>query len=156
MEKEEAIKQAKAILDGYLEMNNHRKTPERYAILDAVASMDAHFTLDQLGGKLSSEFRFPVSRATLYNTLNLFVKLRIVIRHRLASTTTYEFSQSDGHNVHQVCTTCGKVTSLKSQEIDEAINALHLKRFKRDGYAVYVYGICSACQAKITRGKKTK
>lgn len=156
MEKEEQKKQARAVLDGFLEMNGHRKTPERYAILDAVSSMPSHFTLDQLGGKLADELRFPVSRATLYNTLNLFVKLRIVIRHRIASTTTYEFCHTDGNNVHQVCTSCGKLTELKSQEIEEAINRLHLRRFKRDGYAVYVYGICSTCQAKITRGKKNK
>ena len=37
------------ILDSYLEMNNHRKTPERYAILRAVYSFDSHFSLDELG-----------------------------------------------------------------------------------------------------------
>ena len=35
------------VLDNYLEMNKHRKTPERYAILDAVYSLDGHFTLDR-------------------------------------------------------------------------------------------------------------
>ena len=36
------------ILTSYLELNNHRKTPERYAILDAVYSMVGHFTLEEL------------------------------------------------------------------------------------------------------------
>ena len=43
---------AEHILDNYLEMNNHRKTPERYAILRAVYSIEGHFTLDELGDKL--------------------------------------------------------------------------------------------------------
>ena len=43
------------ILTSYLELNNHRKTPERYAILDAVYSMDGHFTLEELGEKLNEE-----------------------------------------------------------------------------------------------------
>ena len=38
--------QAREILDQYLESNLHRKTPERYAILDAVFSMRGHFTLE--------------------------------------------------------------------------------------------------------------
>ena len=37
------------VLDNYLEMNKHRKTPERYAILDAVYSLDGHFTLEEIG-----------------------------------------------------------------------------------------------------------
>ena len=42
------------ILSNYLEQNTLRKTPERFAILDAVYSMDGHFTLDELGEKFPS------------------------------------------------------------------------------------------------------
>jgi Fur family ferric uptake transcriptional regulator len=142
------------ILDSYLEMNNHRKTPERYAILRAVYSMNGHFTLDELGEKLAGEYKFPVSRATLYNTLNLFMELRLVIRHRFQGTTNYEI-YGESH-CHQICTVCGKVTEVRSQEIAEAIDALHLKRFRKDGFTLYIYGICSICQAKLTRQRNTK
>ena len=142
------------ILDSYLEMNNHRKTPERYAILRAVYSMNGHFTLDELGEKLAGEYKFPVSRATLYNTLNLFMELRLVIRHRFQGTTNYEI-YGESH-CHQICTVCGKVTEVRSQEIAEAIDALHLKRFRKDGFTLYMYGICSICQAKLTRQRNTK
>lgn len=142
------------ILDSYLEMNNHRKTPERYAILRAVYSMNGHFTLDELGEKLAGEYKFPVSRATLYNTLNLFMELRLVIRHRFQGTTNYEI-YGESH-CHQICTVCGKVTEVRSHEISEAIDALHLKRFRKDGFTLYIYGICSICQAKLTRQRNTK
>ena len=142
------------ILDSYLEMNNHRKTPERYAILRAVYSMNGHFTLDELGEKLAGEYKFPVSRATLYNTLKLFMELRLVIRHRFQGTTNYEI-YGESH-CHQICTVCGKVTEVRSQEIAEAIDALHLKRFRKDGFTLYIYGICSICQAKLTRQRNTK
>ena len=135
-------------------MNNHRKTPERYAILRAVYSMNGHFTLDELGEKLAGEYKFPVSRATLYNTLNLFMELRLVIRHRFQGTTNYEI-YGESH-CHQICTVCGKVTEVRSHEISEAIDALHLKRFRKDGFTLYIYGICSICQAKLTRQRNTK
>ena len=139
------------ILDSYLEMNNHRKTPERYAILRAVYSTNGHFTLDELGEKLSREYKFPVSRATLYNTLNLFMELRLVIRHRFQGSTKYEACYDNNSHCHQMCTVCGKVTEVSSPEITQAINDLHLKRFRKDGFTLYIYGICSTCQARITR-----
>ena len=144
------------ILDNYLEMNNHRKTPERYAILRAVYDTNKHFTLDELGEKLTVDYKFPVSRATLYNTLNLFLELRLVIRHRFQGTTMYEACYDNNSHCHQMCTVCGKVTEIKSQEINDAIDELHLKRFRKDGFMLYIYGICSTCQGKITRQKNTK
>lgn len=146
----EAVEQ---ILDSYLEMNNHRKTPERYTILRAVYSTDGHFTLDELGEKLVTEYRFPVSRATLYNTLNLFMELRLVIRHRFQGTTKYEACYDNNSHCHQMCTVCGKVHEVRSPEIVEAIDNLHLKRFRKDGFTLYIYGICSTCQSRITRQK---
>ena len=148
-QKESRYQAVEHILDNYLEMNNHRKTPERYAILKAVYCMEGHFTLEDLGQKLSDDYRFPVSRATLYNTLNLFMELRLVIRHRFQGTTTYEV-YGESH-CHQICTVCGRVTEVKSPEITAAVNQMHLKRFRKDGYSLYVYGICSTCQAAITR-----
>ena len=141
------------ILDSYLEMNNHRKTQERYAILDAIYSIDGHFSLEELGEKLVKEYRFPVSRATLYNTLNLFMELRLVIRHRFQGSTKYEACFDNNSHSHQICTVCGKVTEIDSPEISEVINELRLKRFRKDGYTLYIYGICSNCQARITRQK---
>ena len=151
----ESVKAAvERILDSYLEMNNHRKTPERYAILNAVYSTNGHFSLDELNEKLAGEYKFPVSRATLYNTLNLFMELRLVIRHRFQGTTMYEACYDNNSHCHQMCTVCGKVCEVKSPEITAAIDALHLKRFRKDGYTLYIYGICSTCQSRLTRQKR--
>jgi len=139
------------ILTSYLEVNNHRKTPERYAILDAVYSFNGHFTLEELGEKLNGEQNFPVSRATLYNTLKLFMELRLVIRHRFQGQTKYEACYDNNSHSHQICTVCGKVTEIKSLKIVQAINGQPLKRFRKDGFSLYIYGVCSTCQNKMDR-----
>ncbi len=141
----------KNILTSYLELNNHRKTPERYAILDAVYDMKGHFTLEELGEKLNEELKFPVSRATLYNTLKLFMELRLVIRHRFQGATRYEACYDNNSHCHQVCTICGKVTEFKSAAITRAINSVRSRRFRKDGFSLYVYGVCTSCQTKLTR-----
>ena len=142
------------ILDNYLEMNSHRKTPERYTILKAIYGINGHFTLEELNERLTRDFNFPVSRATLYNTLNLFLELRLVIRHRFQGTTKYEACYDNDSHCHQICTMCGKVTEVKSPEIIMAVDNMRLKRFRKDGFALYVYGVCSSCQTKITKRKK--
>lgn len=141
------------ILDNYLEVNNHRKTPERYTILKAIYKTDGHFTLDELSDRLIKDYNFPVSRATLYNTLNLFLQLRLVVRHRFQGATVYEACYDNMSHSHQICTVCGKVTEVKTPIISRAIDETHLKRFRKDGYTLYIYGVCSTCQAKITKQK---
>ena len=152
--KESVITAVERILDNYLEMNNHRKTPERYTILRAVYGINGHFTLEELSDKLANELNFPVSRATLYNTLNLFLELRLVIRHRFQGSTKYEACYDNNSHCHQICTTCGKVTEITSPEIVAAVESVGLKRFRKDGFNLYIYGVCSTCQAKLTRKRR--
>jgi len=149
--KESRLAAVERILDNYLEMNNHRKTLERYTILKAVYMTNGHFTLEELSDKLLKEMNFPVSRATLYNTLNLFMELRLVIRHRFQGATKYEACYDNDSHCHQICTMCGKVTEIKSPEIAQAVEYMPTKRFRKDGFSLYVYGVCSSCQAKITK-----
>ena len=152
--KESVISAVERILDNYLEMNNHRKTLERYTILRAVYGIHGHFTLEDLSAKLINEMNFHVSRATLYNTLNLFMALRLVIRHRFQGTTKYEACYDNNSHCHQICTMCGKVMEVKSPEIIAAVENMPTKRFRKDGFTLYVYGMCSTCQARVTKRKK--
>ncbi len=141
------------ILTSYLELSNRRKTPERYAVLDAVYSIGGHFTLEELGVKLANDVHFTVSRATLYNTLRLFMELRLVIRHRFQGTTRYEACYDNDSHCHQICTVCGKVTEVKSPEIMAAVNGLQMKKFRKDGFTLYIYGVCRSCQTRQARQK---
>jgi len=152
--KESVINAVERILDSYLEMNNHRKTLERYTILRAIYSTNGHFTLEELNERLLQNMNFHVSRATMYNTLNLFLELRLVIRHRFQGSTKYEACYDNTSHCHQICTICGKVMEIKSNEISLAVENMPTKRFRKDGYTLYVYGVCSTCQARITKKKK--
>lgn len=140
------------ILSEYLEVNRLRKTPERYAILDASYSIKGHFTLEELYAYLVQN-SFPVSRATLYNAMKLFTELRLVTKHHLGDHSKYEAAYTNKNHCHQVCTLCGSVSELRVPEIAQIVGRLHLKRFRKDTYAIYFYGVCSKCHAKLTRKK---
>ena len=154
--KESVINTVTRILDNYLEVTRHRKTPERYTILRAIYSHKGHFTLDELKKELEEKYTFPVSRATLDNTLNLFREIRLVVSHHIEGITKYEAFYGNNKHCHQVCTSCGKVTEINSPEILTTIDNLALKRFRKDGFNLYIYGVCSTCQAKLTRKRRVQ
>ena len=70
----------KKILDKHLEIKGLRKTPERYAIINEIYSFDHHFDADELYSQMIKK-KYRVSRATIYNTLDLLVSLELVTRH---------------------------------------------------------------------------
>lgn len=143
-------RRAQKLLDSYLEGSGHRHTPERTAILNAVYDQRGHFTLDELADMLKTR-NFPVSRATLYNTMRLFIKLRLVVRHRFIGRTSYEACYANGDHVHQVCTVCGSVCEVNAVEVATAVEHLHLNRFHKEGFTLYIYGVCTRCQQRMTR-----
>ena len=83
MDKNSAL-QKRELFTEYLTRKGHRKTPERYAILDLICSINGHFDVDLLYKSLESA-NFHVSRATLYNTIELLVDSRLLVRHQFGT-----------------------------------------------------------------------
>ena len=153
--KENYTAAVKQVLSDYLEENGLRKTPERFAVLETAYSFGSHFSIKELSEKMESQ-NFPVSRATLYSALNLFVELRLIACHRLGTGSRYEACYANDNHCYQICRKCGKVSETKAPKVESAIEDVHLKRFRRDGFSLYIYGVCSTCQAKMTREKNKK
>ena len=94
-------------------------------------------------------FEFLVPHFT--TTMRLFIELRLVVRHRFIGQTKYEACYNNEDHIHQICTLCGTVTEVDSPEIADAIKNTKFHRFRRDGFSLYIYGICSRCQAALSR-----
>ena len=63
METQNVKDTVRQIFTEYLTANGHRKTPERYAILDTIYSIDGHFDIDMLYSRMMDQENFRVSRA---------------------------------------------------------------------------------------------
>lgn len=143
---EENIKESvKQMLTEYLKKNGHRKTPERYAILDTIYSIKGHFDIDMLYKYMETEGNFRVSRATLYNTIILLVDANLVIKHQFGSSSQYERAYNNGTHHHMICTECGKVTEFLDDRLKQAVGETKLRRFTASHYSLYIYGVCSKC-----------
>ena len=152
---EENVKETvKQILTDYLQKNGHRKTPERYAILDTIYSIQGHFDIDTLYHFMEDEGNFRVSRATLYNTIILLMDANLVIRHQFGSSSQYERAYKNGTHHHMICTDCGIVTEFEDEKLKQAIVETKLKRFTTTHYSLYIYGMCSKCASVKIKKKK--
>lgn len=143
----------KKVFSEYLTANGHRKTPERFAILDAIYSVEGHFTVDMLQ-EMMEEGNFRVSRATLYNTILLLMDAQLVVRHQFGNSSQYEKLYNSGMHLHLFCTQCGKITEIHDVNLQNVISGTKFPRFNASHFSLYVYGLCSRCDRANKRKKK--
>lgn len=146
----------KTLFQAYLKQNGLRDTYERRAVAEALSDCNDHFDLDQLALIISNKGGH-VSRATLYNTITLLLKAELIRRQQFAhGKILYECTNKlpAGNQLHLVCTSCGKITDVRSSAIIKDINTMKFGSFVTDYVSLTVYGLCSKCSRRQRRQVK--
>ena len=139
---------AMATFTQFMSQHKLRRTPERFAILEKVFDMSTHFSIDALHSQLDDS-GYHVSRATVYNTIELLTRCGLVRRHTFAAQSPqYEKISGLTKHYHLVCSRCGKVKEIKDAEIDQILGTRRFGKFHPAYIDLNVYGLCATCMRR--------
>lgn len=131
----------------FLESKGCRRTPERFAILNEILTIDRHFDVEMLRDKMS-ESHYKVSKTTIYSNLELLVECGIVQRHLFTDHAVFELVDGKMQHIHLICNECGRIKDVKDVELIRYLNTKKFSAFNTELFSLNVYGTCNNCARK--------
>ena len=120
------------ILVKILKSEGLRYTDQRQAIWDEIRNSNEHRDAEDIYLKLK-ERNVKVSRATVYRTIDVLVKNRLVRKMDVGEgRSLYEPRLDDEHHDHMICLDTGDIIEFYSKELEDLQDIIAKKR----GYKV--------------------
>jgi Fur family ferric uptake transcriptional regulator len=145
------LEQVTDIFRAFLKQRSLRHTPERFMVLDEIYDSGDHVDADELYLRLKQKGN-RVSRATVYNTLDLLLECDLVVRHQFGKNQAkYERAYSYWQHDHLICLDCNQVMEFcdpRLQSIQEMVAEIY--HFEIKHHSLNLYGHCQrlACPNK--------
>jgi len=129
-----------------LQQEGYRLTPQRMMILAIIDDSMGHISAEEIYRKVRQRYPY-VNISTIYRTLNLLKKLRLISETDLGDGyVRYELLERGRHH-HLVCRRCGESFAFEH----ELLRPLQVRLLKKYGFAADVdhfaiFGLCRRCR----------
>jgi Fur family ferric uptake transcriptional regulator len=132
-----------------LKKKGYKLTPQRLAVISAIASSNDHLTPARLYEKVH-QLHPEIGLVTVYRTLEVLNQLGLICElHAGGSCPTYTVSNLQHHH-HLICSNCGKVVDFTGHNLTELEARLSRESgFKIDSHVLEFFGLCLTCQKAI-------
>ncbi len=148
--------QAAEIFHKYLKDGKNRITPERFEVLDSAIKYEGHFAADDLFIQMKKG-KSRVSRATVYNTLELLVQCELLTKRNFGDNMTrYESTLKKQSHDHLICIDCGRIVEFINQEIKKLPGEISDELgFSVESYSFNIFARCKNLKnCKFNKEKK--
>ena len=137
------MEEVRGVFSEFLKRRGQRQTPERFAILDAVYATPGHFDADELFVQLKQDGG-RVSRATVYNTLELLLECDLVVKHQFGKTQAkYERAYAFWQHDHLICLDCSEIFEYCDPRLQSIQDTMaEIFGFEISHHALHMYGRC--------------
>ena len=140
--------------DTYLERKHLKRTEERHMVLEVICTFKGPFDVNMILDLLQKK-QFTVSRATIYNTLEILIDADVLTRHPLnGSTQQFGLCCLSTNRTHLVCTQCGSIRKISSKEQPIDPSVMRKNRFTPAYHCIYMYGQWAKCRQRQKRKDK--
>lgn len=127
----------------FLKQRSLRQTPERFTVLDALYATSDHVDADELFLRLQQEGN-RVSRATVYNTLDLLLECDLAVKHQFGKNQAkYERAYSYWQHDHLICLDCNELMEFcdpRLHSIQQMVAEIY--QFEITHHSLNLYGHC--------------
>ncbi len=126
-----------------------RLTSQRLAVMEDILASEGHRECDNIFLSLR-ERGIPVSRATIYRTLDVLEQVGFVRKMDIGDGRfRYENKLAQSHHDHLICLECGRIIEFVDRGIERRQENLSREHdFQLIRHIHLLFGICRECRTK--------
>ncbi|MCD6452281.1 MAG: transcriptional repressor [Acidobacteria bacterium] len=148
MVRKEEKEECQKMFRNFLAARGLKITRERERILCQVMEKEGHFQVEELAIEMRAK-KNPVSRATIYRTLELLTEAGILRKIIAEGGAQFELGYGKGYHGHLICLSCGRIIEFSLEELSKLEEKVVKKnRFLPKSRNLLIFGYCQTCQRK--------